>query len=62
MIITATDDDGELICVARLALDERKVVTLKLDDVRGDRAFVGLNVLTGCVAAVLQDAARRDDA
>lgn len=61
MIITTTDDDGELICVARLALDARKVVTLRLDDARGDRAFVGLNVLTGCIAAVLEDAARGND-
>lgn len=58
MIINAIDDDGELICVARLALPDgeaHKVVTLSLDDVRGERAFVGLNVLTGCVAAALQD-------
>lgn len=61
MTINAIDDDGEVICVARLALDDRKVVTLRLDDVRGERAFIGLNVLTGCIAAILEDEkARRE--
>lgn len=66
MMVRVWDHDGALICDAGLSDDARKVNNLRLDDVRADRAFIGLNVLVGCVTAVLkaefEERARRDAA
>lgn len=61
MTINVIDDDGVVIAHATLALDDRKVMTLQIDDERGLRAFVGLNVVTGVLAGELEHAAEKDD-
>jgi hypothetical protein len=54
MMVQVWDQDGALICDAGLSDDARKVNSLRLDDERQARAFIGLNVLVGCVTAVLK--------
>jgi hypothetical protein len=55
--IVVTNDAG-ITCDAELNDGERRVTSMRLDDDDADRALVGLCVLSGCIAAVMEDVAR----
>lgn len=53
MRIVVTNDAG-ITCDAELNDGERRVTSMRLDDDDADRTLVGLCVLSGCIAAVLE--------
>jgi hypothetical protein len=54
----ATDKRG-LVCDAEIDVASRKVESLLIDDERMESTLIALAVLDGCVAAILEEAARR---
>lgn len=57
MRIMVTDEAGVL-CAARVDVERRRVRELSLDDADASAPMMGLSVLAGCIAAILEDVAR----
>lgn len=53
-----TVDDAGCTCDAWVDVRERRVTNLLLDDASPAETMMGLSVLAGCIAAILEDVAR----
>lgn len=58
--IIVSDDEAGVICEARMNDGERRVTSLRLDDEHAGQTMRGLAVLSGCLAAILQDVAQNN--